>query len=402
MIATDPAPKTPVRAGRLAALDGLRFVAALMVVAYHYLAFGSDWGRPRAEVFPVLHLPASYGWLGVQLFFLISGFVICLSGWGRSLSDFFTSRVIRLFPAYWLAVLVTTLVLALVQGGTAPRGWQDVLTNLTMFEHPFGAPYVDAVYWSLWAEARFYLIFALVVWRGLTYRRVLTFCMVWLAAGVLAYGLPNEGLLQLLVMPEYCWFFVGGIAFYLIRRFGPDLLLWLLVGFTYLAGVRAVEPTFQFVQRNTEYHLPDLAVPAVLALCYLLMAGIALGWFDRIDWRWLTTAGAVTYPLYLLHEYIGWELIEKLRYRVDPWLLVTALLVLMLAAAWLVNRYVERPLSRWMRRHLRNSFARVRAVDEQVAKEGKDEAAAGRGASAGPGPLPEQQPAAEPVVGLRR
>ncbi|MGE7438389.1 acyltransferase family protein [Kitasatospora sp. NPDC001175] len=400
MRATDPAPKTPSRGGRLAALDGLRFVAALMVVTYHYVAYGSDWGRPRAEVFPVLHLPASYGWLGVQLFFLISGFVICLSGWGRSVSDFFTSRVIRLFPAYWLAVLVTTVALVLIPGGS-PRSWQDVLTNLTMFEHPFGAPYVDAVYWSLWVEARFYLIFALVVWRGLTYRRVLTFCMVWSAAGVLTYALSNEAWLQVLVMPEHCWFFIGGMAFYLMRRFGPDLLLWLLVGFSYLAGLRTVQPTFQFVQKNTDYHLPGPAVAVVLAACYLLMAGVALGWFDRIDWRWLTTAGAVTYPLYLLHEYIGWAVIDQLRFRVNPWLLAGGLLVVMIAASWLVHRFVERPVSRWMKRHLRNSFARVRAADEPAV----DEGAVAAGTAAGPGghqPLPEQQAAVEPVVGLRR
>ncbi|GAA5003707.1 hypothetical protein GCM10025734_41260 [Kitasatospora paranensis] len=178
--------------GRLQVLDGLRFVAVLMVVLYHYVAYGSDWGRSRAELFPVLYRPAAYGWLGVQLFFLISGFVICLSCWGRSLSDFLTSRVVRLFPAYWFAVLLTTTVVALIPGGTRPRPGRDILTNLTMMEYPFGAPYVDGVYWSLWVEGRFYLIFAVVVAFGLTYRRVLAFCLLWAAAGVLATAAPGS------------------------------------------------------------------------------------------------------------------------------------------------------------------------------------------------------------------
>jgi len=360
-------PEPPARGGRLAVLDGLRFLAVLLVVLYHYVAFGSDWGRPRADVFPVLYLPASYGWLGVQLFFLISGFVICLSCWGRSLSDFFTSRVVRLFPAYWFAVAATTLVVAVVPGATAPRSWSDVLTNLTMLEYPFGAPYVDGVYWSLWAEARFYLIFAVVVWLGLSYRKVLAFCFLWAAAGVLAYGLPGVPLLQALAMPEYCWFFIGGMAFHLMRRFGPDLLLWLLVGFSFLAGCRASEPTYRFVAANSAYALPEWGMTAVLAVFYLLMAGVALDWFRRIDWRWLSTAGAVTYPLYLLHEYIGWEAIEKLRYDVNPWVLAGSLLVLMLAGSWAVNRYVEQPLSRWMKGQLRRSFERMRAVDREAA-----------------------------------
>ncbi|GAA1075703.1 acyltransferase [Kitasatospora arboriphila] len=348
--------------GRLLALDGLRFLAVLLVVVYHYVAFGSDWGRPRAELFPVLYRPAAYGWMGVQLFFLISGFVICLSCWGRSLADFLSSRVVRLFPAYWFAVLLTTAVLAAVPGGSRPRATRDVLTNLTMMEYPFGAPYVDGVYWSLWVEGRFYLIFAVVVALGLTYRRVLAFCLLWCAAGVLAMAAPGEQLLQVLAMPEYCWFFIGGLAFYLIRRFGPDLLLWLLVGFTFLAGCRAVLPTYRFVAAQAGYPVPEWGVVAVLAVFYLLMAGVALDRFRGVQWRWLATAGAVTYPLYLLHEYIGWEVIDTLGNRVDPWLLVGTLLVVMTAASWLVHRFVERPAARWLKPRLAASFAKVRGV----------------------------------------
>ncbi|PBC78918.1 peptidoglycan/LPS O-acetylase OafA/YrhL [Streptomyces sp. TLI_235] len=348
--------------GRLQALDGLRFVAVLLVVFYHYVAFGSDWGRPRAELFPLLHLPAAYGWMGVQLFFLISGFVICLSCWGRPLADFLSSRVVRLFPAYWFAVLLTTAVLAAVPGGSRPRAARDVLTNLTMMEYPFGAPYVDGVYWSLWVEGRFYLIFAVVVALGLTYRRVLAFCLLWSAAGVLAVAAPGEQLLQVLAMPEYCWFFIGGLAFYLIRRFGPDLLLWLLVGFTFLAGCRSVLPTYRFVAAQAGYPVPEWGVVALLAVFYLLMAAVALDWFRAVQWRWLTTAGAVTYPLYLLHEYIGWEVIDTVGTRVDPGLLIGALLVAMIAASWLVHRFVERPAARWLRPRLAASFAKVRGV----------------------------------------
>ncbi|WP_405012608.1 acyltransferase family protein [Kitasatospora sp. NBC_01539] len=357
-VAAPPAARAP--GGRLPVLDGLRFVAVLLVVVYHYVAFGSDWGRPRGEIFPVLYRPAAYGWMGVQLFFLISGFVICLSCWGRSTSDFLSSRVVRLFPAYWFGVLATTAVVAAVPGGTEPRALRDVLTNLTMMEYPFGAPYVDGVYWSLWVEGRFYLIFAVVVALGLTYRRVLAFCLLWAAAGVLAEAAPGEQLLQVLAMPEYCWFFIGGLAYYLMRRFGPNLMLWLLVGFTFLAGCRAVLPTYRFVAAQAGYPVPEWGLVAVLAVFYLLMAGVALDWFRGVDWRWLPTAGAVTYPLYLLHEYIGWEMITRFGHRVDPWLLAGGLLVAMIGASWLVHRYVERPAARWMKPRLAASFAEVR------------------------------------------
>lgn len=72
---------------RLRALDGLRLLAALMVAAYHYGGRGGEvttaWGSSPKEQFPTLHAYFSYGCLGVQVFFVISGFVICMSGWGR-------------------------------------------------------------------------------------------------------------------------------------------------------------------------------------------------------------------------------------------------------------------------------------------------------------------------------
>lgn len=94
-------------------------------------------------------------------------------------SEFFTSRVVRLFPAYWFAVIATTAVVTLVPGGIVRRRWSDVLVNLTMLQQPLGVPHVDGVYWTLAAELNFYLLFMLVVWRGVTYRSVLVFSLVW-------------------------------------------------------------------------------------------------------------------------------------------------------------------------------------------------------------------------------
>ncbi|MGO4424485.1 acyltransferase family protein, partial [Streptomyces sp. MCAF7] len=101
---------------RLRALDGLRLLAALMVAAYHYGGRGGEisqaWGSSPREQFPTASTYFAYGCLGVQIFFVISGFVICMSGWGRPLRSFFASRVSRLYPAYWAAILIVTAVFA--------------------------------------------------------------------------------------------------------------------------------------------------------------------------------------------------------------------------------------------------------------------------------------------------
>src|SRR5689334_19586233 len=93
----------PVRrpdGSRLRALDGLRLLAALAVGVYHYVAYtGSTaaWGQDPNSVFPQWSPMAAYGWLGVEIFFIISGFAICMSCWGRTVGDFFRSRVTRLY-----------------------------------------------------------------------------------------------------------------------------------------------------------------------------------------------------------------------------------------------------------------------------------------------------------------
>lgn len=76
-------PATPVlaRPGRVFALDGLRLLAALSVVAYHYTARVGSWPKKPEAIFPAVFPVTAYGWLGVHLFFLISGFVICMSCW---------------------------------------------------------------------------------------------------------------------------------------------------------------------------------------------------------------------------------------------------------------------------------------------------------------------------------
>ncbi|MFD0570579.1 acyltransferase family protein [Kitasatospora gansuensis] len=222
--------------GRLVVLDGLRILAALMVVFHHYVGYGGSadgagnaWSRPIAQVFPLASKLGAYMWTGVSLFFLISGFVIGMSTWGRGLGDFFTSRIVRLYPAYWFGVLATTAVLAAWPLVAQPLDSYQVLVNLTMFQSALHVTNVDASYWTLWYELCFYLLFGLVVRQGLNYRRVVAFCMVWTVMGMVSVGV-DWAPLTVVAMPWVSSFFVAGLAYYLMYRFRPTLLLWGIVG----------------------------------------------------------------------------------------------------------------------------------------------------------------------------
>lgn len=279
---------------RLAALDGLRLVAALMVVCYHYLALNRPWGpNDPAALFPTPHKFAEFGWLGVEVFFLVSGFVICMSVWGRSLGDFAVSRASRLFPAYWVAVPLTALVVKKWPEVTSTRGWDDVIVNLTMVQAGNNTKNVDDVYWTLFVELKFYVLMAAVVLCGVTYRNLLIFCGVWTVAAALA---PSLGLpaLAAFAMPQYAPFFVAGIAFYLMRRFGPNALLWGIVLFQLLLSQRYIHYRIASnLGHVAAEHLPTWPVRLIIVAGFAVVGAIALGVFDRVQWNWLTTAGEI-------------------------------------------------------------------------------------------------------------
>ncbi|MFG3220270.1 acyltransferase family protein [Streptomyces sp. NPDC048185] len=368
--ASAPAPGAPIPAAprakaapaRLRALDGLRLVAALMVAAYHYGGRGGSvtdaWGSSAQLQFPTLHTFFSYGCLGVQVFFVISGFVICMSGWGRSLTSFVASRASRLLPAYWAAVILVTAVFALpvvVYDAVSPS---DALVNLTMLQQPLGADRVLGVCWTLWVEVRFYALFALcVVLPGANRRRVLMFCAGWLLAAALAQA-AHEPLLELVLMPEYAPFFVGGVGLYLVHRDRRDAHAWGLVAAGFLIGQHfAVRDLWNATDPNAFAHRTTFGIVLVVAFGFVAVAAVALGWLNRANWRWLTVAGALTYPFYLVHEHLGWVAIRFLHRGLHvPSAATFALTVAgMLVLAWLLYRFVEKPLTPRLRTVLNRS-----------------------------------------------
>ncbi|HEV3171265.1 MAG TPA: acyltransferase [Actinocrinis sp.] len=364
-------PSSPKKhAPRLLVLDGLRLVAATMVVAGHWLGTGiiyvpygptvKPWGKLGEQQFPGLtHSFAAWGWMGVELFFLISGFVICMSAWGRSLGQFGLSRVARLFPAYWFGVLVSAGVLVFLPSlGAKPRSGfaSDLMTNLTMAQTAYGVGNLDAVYWTLWQELLFYLLFGIVVAMGLTYRRVVLFCCAWTVASLIAAA-SGDSLLNAAVQPHYSPFFISGVAFFLMYKFGPTMLLWGLVVFSFLLGQHGLYNDAVTGAKAWNWHDPMWHGTAILITFYVIMSLVATHKLDWIRWRFLITAGALTYPLYLLHQDIGFTAIKYLHDKIAPWPLVLGLYAAMLVFSWLVHRLVEKPGSRWLRKGINKSLA---------------------------------------------
>lgn len=359
-VGVPPAPEAGGGSSRLRALDGLRLLAALMVAAYHFGGRNGEisqaWGGSPAHQFPSAAPLFAYGCLGVQIFFVISGFVICLSGWGRTLRAFVASRVSRLYPAYWAAILLVTAVFALPWVAYKALPPSEVLTNLTMLQQPLGVDRVLGVCWTLWAEMRFYALFALcVVLPGATRGRVVLFCAGWTLAAALAQT-AHEPFLDTVLMPEYAPFFIGGIGLYLLHRYGArDPIAWAIVLVSWLIGQHyAVERLWHSPSVTAFSYRSTTGIIAVITLGFALVAAVALGKLHWANWRWLTVAGALTYPFYLVHEHLGWVVVRALHHGIGlpSYATLPLTVALMLLLAWVLHRFVERPLTPVLKRSI--------------------------------------------------
>ncbi|HZE34016.1 MAG TPA: acyltransferase family protein, partial [Actinoallomurus sp.] len=352
-------------ARRLRELDLLRLVAAIAVMMHHFAGVPTGaWPQDARKVFPELNPAANFGYLGVELFFVISGFVILMTVWNRGVGAFAVSRLVRLFPAYWFGVVLAMAVFlttgaAVDYGPGSQSPLVRFLPNLTMLQTGAGAPNMEVVYWTLWIELHFYVLIALFIWRGITYQRCLAFMTAWLLAGVFGQE-ANVAILNDLFFPQWAPYFIAGMAFFLMYRFGQNAVLWLFVvccwSLTAYYGVHNMAPS------NAWPGVHQYAIPGVITAIYLVMALVAthrLGW---LRWRGLTVLGGLTYPLYLVHETISRPLIKWLAPELDRWIVLGIAIGSCLAAALLIWLIVERPGQRWLRGQLRKAARQIRGA----------------------------------------
>ena len=331
---------------RFAEIDLLRFFAAISVVAFHYLFRGPAIGAMPGYQFPALGEWARYGYLGVHLFFMISGFVIAFSVRGRSAGEFLWSRASRLYPAFWFAIVLTTMVVQLAQAQEYQLHWWQVAANFTMLNHLLGIPPVDGAYWSLYVELHFYSLVWLMIRLGQQHRELMLLAL-WLLVAAVWQAFPVWKL-ELFLAARYAPFFVAGALICRIRVEGSSATLWSLYGLSWLLSLNimvGVSPAVQVPQGDN-----PTVIAALITAAYFLMAGVGLGLFTWIKGSVVALLGILTYPLYLLHEVIGWVLLNRLPDQWPDTVRVGLVTCVMIAGAWFLHVWVERPISGWFKR----------------------------------------------------
>ncbi len=325
---------------RVHQIDLLRFVSALMVMAYHF-AYPGLPGAIAALPYPETLWLARFGYQGVSLFFMISGFVIIMSASGGDWRGFVASRIGRLYPAFWVGCGISALVLA--AQGKAP-GAAVVLANLTMLPGALGVPALDSVYWTLAVEVQFYALVVLVLACG-ALARLEALLLGWLLLCLLDQAL-DVPLLRLLFITQHGAHFIAGALYFRVRALGMNPARAAMLVLAWASGlgrsVVALPPA-------DSGWAAVLVVALLLTGFHLALLAVALRRSGRLETRPWPLAGALTYPVYLLHNVLGWAVLEWGHGLVNPHLLFWAVVLGVLALAWAVHAAVERRFAGPMR-----------------------------------------------------
>lgn len=329
---------------RLVQVDALRGVAAMAVVLFHFTTrFGELYpGNPS----PFISFPT--GHYGVNLFFIISGFVIFMTlERTKKPMDFVVSRFSRLFPAYWFAIFLTLAITHLLglPGKLVSLG--TAFANMIMVHGLFKVPHVDGVYWTLQVELFFYcgmfLLYRLkrlhnihVALFGLLLLRVIYYVLEH------SFGINLPWILFHLMILQYIPWFALGIAVYLLAH-REKTGVWLPAARTAALAI-------------TTLLICESVAAALLAVVFAGLVFFAAGGrLTLLRWGPFVWLGSISYPLYLIHENIGWAVILQLlasNVPVDMAIILTLGTVLVLADA--LTRWIEQPAMRWIRTRYKN------------------------------------------------
>lgn len=357
-------------------IDALRFICAIFVAAFHLTYRNTDgiWIMP-------------YGWIGVQVFFVISGVVIANSAYGTTAANFMRGRILRLYPAAWIAAFLNLAIIVSIPGSAYEASGIFVLPEFDAFKHSFtlvGDYFLTTSYWTLPIELSFYSVILLALLTNgkvslVAVARILILlsCPYLLAAlahqvGLvslpwtdLQYGLKNA------LLVRHGPFFAIGIYIWHIdrnRSAGKADIVFIAISL----ALAIIEISLRAMQV-----LPFYAIgkSGAMTLHFLLVSSV-LVFFAGLAWIHLSlrhrnvinlsggaknilrALGLMTYPLYLLHESVGGFVLYVFTQEMGPLMVrITVAIAIAGAAAYLVSTTGEPILRRYLRALLSLDFA---------------------------------------------
>ena len=331
---TTTSPQDPVRrtlGGHVLSLDGVRGLAILMVLAHNLNVLVGRQSRAGRAI----DLVDDLGWVGVQLFFVLSGFLITGILLDTRESDnyyraFLGRRVLRIFPLYYGTLAVAFVVLPLVGSHHPPPDGQIWLWTYTSnWAAPAGHDNPEFPhFWSLAVEEQFYLVWPLVV-RALSHRRLLALCI---GLGIAAFGIRlGMRLGGVGPQPVYMWTIcrmdalAAGAAVATILRM-PRAAAWVehrsraigwaalglaVAGFLFTRG----DPRTTGRSQTVGYSVLAVAFGVLVFAAVMAEARRRSLLHRALAWRPLRALGIYSYGMYVfhvpIHRAIGLPLLQR-------------------------------------------------------------------------------------------
>ncbi len=336
---------------RLLFIDSLRGLAAFAVVVYHFTTvYRYLYGHNFSDAYDF-----NYGNYGVELFFMISGFVIYFSfSKIKNGQEFLFNRIIRLYPAYWVCLLITFGCVQYFGLPGLETSFTDMLVNLTMFQKLVGVPDVDKVYWSLFSEWMFYLLM-LLLFVTKQMDKILYVGAVWVVLNFINIQVFQLPVADRLLNLYHGVFFYSGILFYLlVAKQKPQKVVLTHLAITFLTAL--------LIYLNRSW-----LEAGIVAGIYLVFYLCVTGRLDFLVNRVFLFLGTVSYPLYLFHQNIGYIVIDQTRdYFGDSVLVIVPPIVLSLICAYLITAYIEQPVLRLLKNWYNKKSGKMAALQQEA------------------------------------
>lgn len=329
----------------VANLDIVRFLASLWVVMTHYGFIGPSWGKtgyqPPEGVFALF---LKMGYLGVPIFFVLSGFVIAHVSSNIHPVKFALNRVLRLMPGYWICLILSFTFLTLL-GTPDQLSHSQFIANFTLAPQVFGFEFVDGVYWTLFYEFIFYGFATLLIAAGVFHKRMLLICGLWLGISFANNLFIEHVIFERVFISYFAGAFVGGMVLWHGWKKGwayYHIALLLASMLSLALGVQKLDtqdflPNFQ----GTMGYLPAFGYAVfTIGVVYLALLLPQIKRFKGIAFL----LGGISYPLYLFHQEVGYALMRNFVVADHVVLSVTVITVLVIAFCGVLHVLLEKPV----------------------------------------------------------
>ena len=322
-------------------LDYIRGICAVFIALYHYTV--RYWDSYIGLAHEKSHTGLWWGCWAVAAFFIITGFLtINNMKPDTKASHFLLKRAIRLYPAYWFGIIFTTIFTILLDK-TSFIGVIPTLINFTMLQEYLMTPCVDGVYWTLLYEVGFSLIIAGLIKLKLI-KHIEKINTLWLfiiiiykSFGKMVFTGRLYTFFNVLFLVNHAHEFIIGMSIALIIKNKKTFLSYFNIAIIFA-----------------------LIIPVSAKAVFVLISALLIFIFAKTNIKFkydkpLVFLSAISYPLYLIHQKATYLVLYKLKINVfnfESMCIIITLLAINMIIAYCVHKYIELPLSGYLKRKL--------------------------------------------------